>query len=956
MDNFGKYLPTPYIESIHLESTSGWVGSTEDLGYTSDDWPKCTIGGALFFKVDDNEDINKVLERLNSELNFYFLFVFTASDSAAAEGARAVIGGEENVFSYYDRFRRDGTEYDYASDVYLAPVDLNSFLSDNETDTEVTYSPTDVFYDESGDKIIKFNIEVERVSAMAPWETVKTLRIFAFSSTFNYFNDQDELVSELQNESFFDKQTGDIAYEPVIARGKLVNPFEVKFFDSDGVLYAKTPLQSISHTYHKANTITHTTIVGYFNNLLEQFVAEEHSQLKRMKDAISSVLATRGDKPDLIYQLNALRKMFPSKSRTTPVGKLYARFRKRIFSTNRDIKLNSTLFQKIVRNPKLFDERDPPVYTREEPSWVPDAMRTDANYLYSSGYLSRITMYSFPGANPFQTAEYDSDDAAGIDYTTVANTLSEVTFGNDHAFDAIVKNFGYFFFDYEKALRKVADVNQIVDIERLIRYGIPIDYKHFGISTAKITRPELTIDSSKQTSEADSAPNPDDFTSQSVEIIANFKSERSFPATITTSIKNNSNDRSLAVISPGFYGEVSTAQGAAALALTEEEHPYLMVRNFNPVQKRSWSNRIKDYRLVCFEFQDFMDDDVAMNRADNNIDYYTTTVVIRDNSIEILKEFVAKYKNTMKNLRDYRDRATALFSYDETTGLFNDFFIEGMDAIYSADETRAPWYRAPIIYNLHRDLLYNVFGGDMTALIEDAQSTMMNINPFNGTFFALDKFYKEMEKFYEDNYASTAQIGSEIGELAYKSPSLKSFTNILPYNSSGNTDEPYGVIYTEPTFTAPQQGISSQFVLTVPEEPKRPFVIKLINEDDREPIGGNMEKCSGGDDNKWYLYEMKYVDVAGNKTEVSAKVSLTGKWSGGVASRTKVDNPEDYSSEEIAEMLGISVVPYDDVSLKITYFTVGNNAGFRDTRCIETDHVRAVRSGFSADYDPYTNI
>ena len=56
-DNFGKYLPTPYIEKITI-GDEGAAGARL----------------SIFIKLDDNEKIDDVLERIANQINIYLLF------------------------------------------------------------------------------------------------------------------------------------------------------------------------------------------------------------------------------------------------------------------------------------------------------------------------------------------------------------------------------------------------------------------------------------------------------------------------------------------------------------------------------------------------------------------------------------------------------------------------------------------------------------------------------------------------------------------------------------------------------------------------------------------------------------------------------------------------------------------------------------------------------------------
>ena len=835
IDNFGKYLPTPYIEKVAI----GGEGT-------------CTADVSIFIKLDDDEKIDDVLQRISNQINIYLLFVVN-KEKVIQSGTTSIDAGHDHEYNVGANGngwtevavdpvvagirhkhsvvagavqKSQSTCYPNCKDEYdvrgvgphthtlkfnesierVLSTKLNifeyyrsvsqtnndsvhsfAFLNTITADFEFTEDHiAEDFYDENGDRIIKFSAEITLAESSTleseiplpggepftpfEWSTANDLTILSFSSTFSYNDAAAALDDELKNEALFNKQISDIAYEKIFENGVLVSQLQAEFFDSTGTIYNGTPLRSVNGVYYKAANITHDTIVDYFNNLLSGVVAERYGKLQEMKDKVAYTLSVYGDSADLVYRLNLLRKVFSDKSGATPVGRFYFRFKKRIFATNKNIQTNQQLAIKVIRNPKFVDERSVPEYDLAETSWRDSY--SHQNYLYNQGYMGRTALYSSPSRTNQQSESREYGSGTDIDVT--ANTLTEMAWEGG-SFDAIVRNAGYFFFDYEKALRYVANINQIVDVEKLISYGIPVDYEKFRISEAQIKRTYGTgFD-------------------QYVEINSHFASSVSYPQTITTETNQSTTGLSynLVIPSPGFYSDYTPEGEEASLVLTQEEHTSLMIRNFKPIQVSEISSKIPNYRLICFEFQDFMDDDLAVG---SDVDFYDTKVVIEDKSIQVLEEFIDKYSNSQQQLGDYIAAAEKDFSYDESTGLFNEFFVEGMEAKYSGNEANAPWYRAPVLYNLHRDLLFNIFGGDLSAIFEDSQNIMNNINPFNGSYYALIEFYENMNKFFEDNYSSTYGVGLQIAELS--DTAEKVFKSTLVYNSAGNTDEPYGVVYT----------------------------------------------------------------------------------------------------------------------------------------------------------------
>ena len=82
----------------------------------------------------------------------------------------------------------------------------------------------------------------------------------------------------------------------------------------------------------------------------------------------------------------------------------------------------------------------------------------------------------------------------------------------------------------------------------------------------------------------------------------------------------------------------------------------------------------------------------------------------------------------------------------------------------------------------------------MSAIIENSLAITNNIQPLNGTFFALEKFHDDMQNFYDSNLVSGTEIGDAIGVLRATSGTIKEFNSGFSYDSYGNTDI-YGTLY-----------------------------------------------------------------------------------------------------------------------------------------------------------------
>jgi len=651
------------------------------------------------------------------------------------------------------------------------------------TDTDLQEAATDV------EGVVQY--QPPPPTTPTAWDDVANFYIFAFSTTFDYTTATDQQIDDkLEYIELSNKEISGVSYEKLFEGGVIADQLQVEFFDQRGAIYNGLPLESISGKYYKTTKVTHDQIVNFFEALIGEYRSDNENiktPLQKMINQISYVLAVYPESIDLLKRLNTLKRAFPNKSRATQLGKLYRRYAKRLSTLNKKLNNSPEVVERIVRNAKIFDMRSVAPLTYTDPNiYIPPSAINDEYYIYNASFMGRTAMYaSVSGEGQTEANEGDTTATSTAVYAAESDYL--------HNYDVILRQFGYFFFDYEKAIRNLSNVTQIVDISKLVNYGIALSYEHF-----KVTGVTLARESTKST------------------VVTSIYSEmgsEGYPITEKTVIAQSSDYYPLAITSPGFYTDYETEQatmvGAGVadaamteegnLVLTEEEHMYLVHRNFEPVDRDGEITGLtKDYRLMCFEFQDFMDDDYS----DDGAREYTATIEIEDNSIQMLIVLISKFQTSINKLGDYYTKASEQFSYDEGTGLFNEFFTDGMTNLFDGDLINAPWYRAPILYNLHRDLVYNYFGGDVSSMIADAQITINNINPINGSFYALEEFYNTVSSFYADTYDAGGLLADAITTLSDASGGTFTIENTVPYDSAGNSvaddvsDMVYGTIYT----------------------------------------------------------------------------------------------------------------------------------------------------------------
>ena len=82
----------------------------------------------------------------------------------------------------------------------------------------------------------------------------------------------------------------------------------------------------------------------------------------------------------------------------------------------------------------------------------------------------------------------------------------------------------------------------------------------------------------------------------------------------------------------------------------------------------------------------------------------------------------------------------------------NKFFVDGVIANYSGAPHLAPWYRVPLVYLTHMDLLTDMFGGSEEQIKLAAIEMSQRLHPANVTLTEAHSFRDMIQSVWESYY------------------------------------------------------------------------------------------------------------------------------------------------------------------------------------------------------------
>jgi len=206
-------------------------------------------------------------------------------------------------------------------------------------------------------------------------------------------------------------------------------------------------------------------------------------------------------------------------------------------------------------------------------------------------------------------------------------------------------------------------------------------------------------------------------------------------------------------------------------------------KTFSPVYNKVGASTVSPsiapygYRLMAFEFLDIYAGEtnhwlmMETGQHASKTMKYRADVTARDYTAAIARGIMDSYDDVVNGaFLEYVEMATEYCAYNQIDDAFTAYFADAITDFYREHYVwETPWFKAPFVFFLHRDLLFQQFGGGTKAAKEEVITSALNlaekISPYTGTLSALLAFQAEMQELYDGYYGPGGIIADRLETL-----------------------------------------------------------------------------------------------------------------------------------------------------------------------------------------------
>tara|TARA_R100000808_G_C2154641_1_gene165792 strand:- start:2906 stop:5857 length:2952 start_codon:yes stop_codon:yes gene_type:complete len=761
----GRHLPVPYVDKVKI--------------YT--DYMQITL--AVYFNLPPEKSIKEHLDSL-SDIKFYCSPMLEGYSSRVdaynndftllnADGflspVKRIISSKESILKYvpttYDTFifqqtlNMGGGDVFYADDtVSIFPTyRANAYVSGEQAYwamerelSEFEYASKQIVNNQKIYKYITtFPLRFTLWNDYSMWrpslEFLNALRsnltLFAFSSAIDLNVDdfftriQASVLDNIGIGQLYKASISGLSYQQVFSNGAPIEEKTVLYMTEGGTAYYNIPIQTIDGTFYTTENVTFEQMTTSFSQFIGS-VAEEDFQ--QAINSLAYILATFKESNELLLKLNEYRATFPMGVSNTSLNAWYRKVSNTILRLNNQIKEEESFLSRfLISTPVVIDMRERgDVSTWTRPDYSDIGTSEEDDYIY----VKNMIMH--------RNGVFDNQNPEAQAMESFADQESYVSFDES-----------FVLFDYEKALKTKSVLSKVFDIGKIEQFfGKSITNEHFKLDNIKLFRYQWDT-AVPPTFEGNGLP------SSGVSLLLAHTTqyastlEDTYPGFDSSFLSTYSDvfDDAVKTSFPLTYSEPSVS--------TVTYYPKLLLRNFNTAAG------LGDYRMMCFQTSHILGSDGGYHLSNRDNDFIYMEAGLRDYTKEIYNTLTYEYVVKGFELLKYVGAANEFCSYNNIDGQFNDFFGIAMAEEYP-DTAAAPWIIAPLLYNFHLDLLYNIWNGDRDTIVLEAIKISEQISPESGDLEYLQNFNDRYTSLFSQHYGETEGVVRSIMDSSSEAEDL----------------------------------------------------------------------------------------------------------------------------------------------------------------------------------------
>ena len=169
-----------------------------------------------------------------------------------------------------------------------------------------------------------------------------------------------------------------------------------------------------------------------------------------------------------------------------------------------------------------------------------------------------------------------------------------------------------------------------------------------------------------------------------------------------------------------------------------------------------------------------------MIEAENEDIRFSAKLLVEDKTYDLFVALYNRLQDVRSEMGTYLTAASDNCAYNDTEGLFNDFFITAANQQFATAE-KSPWYTAATFYYLIQDILHDTFGADSAQLIDRIKSETYNLAPETATITTITSFLTRWDSLmsYFDGFVDSGYTDGLVTDLCFGTDTQRSAADVL---------------------------------------------------------------------------------------------------------------------------------------------------------------------------------